>query len=273
LAGLSRPWLSRAPALGAAHSSTSSRRGSLKLGVVGYSLRLLSLDAAIAAMRRLGVRYASLYKAHVPWDAPPAHWSSGAQTFRNAGITPLSCGVMYLENTEPSLRQAFDYARAVGVPTMACHPDLAALPLLERFVREYDIRGAIHNHGPEDTVFPSPHEAWKAVQPYDRRVGLCIDVGHTARAGVDPAQAIRTYRERLYDVHLKDTTAPVGAGDTPVEVGRGRIDQRAILAALLDIGYQHMVGVELETDAADPLPGLAESVGYVRGMLGDMGAR
>jgi inosose dehydratase len=277
LASVGLHWLSRASypraAAWEAASSTPPRRGSLKLGVAGYSLRLFSLDAAIGAMRRLGLSYASLSNAHVPWDALPTRWSSGARKFRDAGITPLSCGVMYLKNTEASMRQAFEYARAVGVPTLVCHPDAEAFPLLERFVRAYDVKAAIHHHGPEDTVYPSPRDAWNAVQPYDKRIGLCIDVGHTARAGVDPAEAIRNYRERLYDVHLKDTTAAVGAEDTPVEVGRGRVDHRAIVGALLDIGYSYLVALEFEKDPADPLPGLAESVGYVRGMLADMGLR
>ena len=150
-----------------------------------------------------------------------------------------------------------------------CAPPPAALPILDKMVKEFDIRIAIHNHGPEDKEFPSPYDVWTAVQPFDKRVGLCIDIGHSARAGAEPAEAILKCRERLYDVHFKDihNTTPKGS---PVECGRGVLNLRAVCKNLVTIGYTHHVGFEYEKDADDPLPGLAESVGYVHGLLASM---
>jgi sugar phosphate isomerase/epimerase len=135
-------------------------------------------------------------------------------------------------------------------------------------VKSFDIKLAIHNHGPGDKRFPSPYDALKAAEKFDPRIGLCIDVGHTARAGVDPAEAIRKCKERLYDLHLKDVDPSLPQPE--VELGRGRLDVRAILQALLDVRYAHHVGFEHEKDAKDPIPGLAESVGYAKGMLSGM---
>ena len=147
-------------------------------------------------------------------------------------------------------------------------PDADAVQRTERFVREYDIRLAFHNHGPEDAIFPSPLDVWRAVQSYDARLGLCIDVGHAYRAGTDPAAAIRRCRARLYDVHLKDTLAGPGAKkDVPVLLGRGRLDIVGILAALLAIKYPYQVGLEHELDTPDPIPGIAQSFGYLRGAV------
>ena len=171
-----------------------------------------------------------------------------------------------MTNDEANIRAAFEYARDIGLPTMVCAPHPDSLPLLDKMVKEFDIKLAIHNHGPEDKRFPAPTDVWNAVQPYDRRIGLCIDVGHSARAGDDPAQAILHYRERLYDLHLKDL-ANITPKTANVEVGRGVLDIKGILAALLKIGYQYQAAFEYEKDANDPLPGLAESVGYVRGLL------
>jgi sugar phosphate isomerase/epimerase len=140
--------------------------------------------------------------------------------------------------------------------------------MTERFVREYDIRLAFHNHGPEDKIFPSPYDVWDAVQPYDERLGLCIDVGHSARAGVDPTEAILKCRSRLYDVHMKDTLSPAGdKKDKGVGLGFGRLDIRAIMAALLEIRFKGQVGLEYEIESEDPVPGMAQSYGYMRGML------
>jgi sugar phosphate isomerase/epimerase len=137
-------------------------------------------------------------------------------------------------------------------------------------VKEFDIRLAIHNHGPEDRgFFPSPFDVMRAVEDFDERIGLCIDVGHTARAGVDPADSIIKFQKRLFDVHLKDISA-MGDKNTPIEAGRGILDSKSILAALLKIEYQGHVGFEYEKDSQDPIPGLAESVGYTKGLLAGM---
>ena len=136
---------------------------------------------------------------------------------------------------------------------------------LDKFVKEFDIRLAIHNHGPEDKQLPSPYDVWNAVEKLDKRVGLCIDVGHTARAGVDPAEAIVKCKDRLHDLHLKDISTL--AKPSPIESGRGILNTQAILTALLKINYQGLAGFEYEKDSKDPIPGLAESVGYVRGLL------
>ena len=110
---------------------------------------------------------------------------------------------------------------------------------------------------------------WKAVEKYDPRVGLCIDVGHTARAKVNPAEAIRRCRERLYDLHMKDISSTEPDGKT-IEGGRGVLDMKGILAALVEIRYPHLLSFEYEKDENDPLPGLAETIGYTKGLLNGM---
>jgi sugar phosphate isomerase/epimerase len=238
----------------------------LKVGVASYTFRELPLEGVIRGIRRVGLRHVSIKDVHLPLRSSREERRAVAQRFRDAGITPLSCGVITLSNEEARVRQAFEYARDLSVPAIVAAPDPASLPLVERFAKEFDIRIAIHNHGPGDRHFPTPDDVWAAVQPLDARVGLCIDVGHTARAGADPAAAIRKCAARLYDLHLKDEShaAPDGA---PMECGRGVLDLRAIFQELLEIRYAHHVGVEYEKDASDPLPGLAESVGYVKGLL------
>jgi len=240
----------------------------LKAGVASYSLRGLKLDAAIKAIQRVDLKYVSIKDIHLKMDSSPEQRKAVAAQFRDVGITPLSCGVVTLENDEAQVRRAFEYTRDIGAPVMVCSPDPAAFGLLDQMVKSFDIKLAIHNHGPGDKRFPSPYDALKAAEKFDPRIGLCIDVGHTARAGVDPAEAIRKCRDRLYDLHLKDVDP--SQPQPEVELGRGRLDVRGILQALLDVRYTYHVGFEHEKDAKDPIPGLAESVGYAKGMLAGM---
>jgi sugar phosphate isomerase/epimerase len=240
----------------------------LKIGVATYTLRELPIEEAIKAIKRVGLKYVSIknVRNHIDLTHTTEERKQRAQMFRDAGLVPMSVGNVGMKNDEADIRRAFEYARDIGVPTMVCAPPKDAVPLLDKFVKEFDIKLAIHNHGPEDKQFPSPYDVWQAVEKYDKRIGLCIDVGHTARAGVDPAESIIKCRERLYDVHMKDIYA-LGNRNTPIESGRGILNTKAILAALLKIKYQGLVGFEYEKDAKDPVPGLAESVGYVKGVL------
>jgi sugar phosphate isomerase/epimerase len=241
----------------------------LKIGVASYTFSKLPLDVTIAGIRRVGVHYVSIKEAHLPLKSTAEQRKAVVAKFREAGITPLSCGNISMRGGESELRNAFEYARDAGIPTIVCAPSRENLPALDRLVKEFNIKLAIHNHGPEDRTFPSPLDVWKAVEGLDERVGLCIDVGHTARAGVDPVQAIRSCAARLYDVHLKDLVSREPRAKV-IEVGRGVLDIRGILQALRDIGFGGHVGLEHEKDMNDPLPGVAESIGYIRGTLASM---
>lgn len=277
LAGLILPMMGASRGLGAGdavpQASDAPAGQRLELGIASYSLRKLPIDAAVAALQAMRVRFVSAYSAHLPiLISTPEACREAAEKFRSGGLTLTSTGVVTLTSSEGVMRRAFECGRAAGLSTMTASyeafPDRDTLLLTERFVREYDIRLAFHNHGPNDKVFPSPLDAWAAVQPYDRRLGICVDVGHTARAGVDPVEAILTCAGRLYDVHMKDLTAGAGdKADQPVGMGYGRLDARSMMAALIKVGFKYQVGLEEEVKADDPIPGVAQSYGYMRGIV------
>ena len=237
-----------------------------KLGVASYTFRKMSLEDTIKALQRLNLHYISIKDFHLSLNSSTAERQAAVQKLKAAGITPLSCGNITMQNDEKNIRQAFDYAKDCGLPTIVCSPHPDSMPILDRMVKEYDIKLAIHNHGPEDKRFPSPYDVVKAVQKFDSRIGLCIDVGHTARAGVNPAEAIVKCKERLYDLHLKDinTTAPNG---TTIEAGRGVLDLPAIMRSLQKIGYTRLVAIEYEGQENDPLPSVAETLGYTNALV------
>lgn len=250
-------------------ASPDGRENGLRIGVASYSLRNLALDAAIETVVALRVKNIALFRAHCNWEAASVdECRAVGEKLKAVGLNLTGSGVVNLPNDEAKCRKAFENVKAAGMQSMVCKPELAALPIVEKLAKEFDQKLAIHNHGPEDKIYPTPEVIWNAIKSLDSRIGLCIDVGHTARFGDDPTVAIKKYAARLYDVHLKDSVAVIGAQrDVPVEVGAGRLDIRGMLRALLDIKYNGVVAFEYEKVAGNPVIGLAESVGHVRGIL------
>jgi len=254
------------PARAAAYGGgTQVKKAKFQLGLASYTLRKFDLDDTLAMTKRVGLKYIAFKDFHLALDSSGAKIRSVVRKVKDAGLELYGGGVIYMK-TEAQVRQAFDYARAAGMKVIVGVPVPKLLPLVDEMVKEYDIRVAIHNHGPGDKTYPVPASAHEKIKSLDKRIGLCNDIGHTMRAGVDPSVSIAKYADRLYDMHIKDVSAASAKGHG-VEVGRGVIDIPEVLRTLIRIDYRGIVSFEYEKDADDPMPGLAESVGYVRGAL------
>ncbi len=248
-----------------AKPSTDKADVGFGLGLASYTLRKFDLDQVIAMTQRLGLKRIALKSMHMPLNASDEQLEFMAQKVRQAGLDLYGAGVVYMKN-EAQVNEAFHYAQATGLKVIVGVPGHELLPLVEQKVKETDICVAIHNHGPGDKVYPTPASVYDRVKTLDKRIGLCLDIGHTQRLGIDPAEAAKRCEERLLDVHAKDVSASKANGST-VEIGRGVINIPWFLATLKQIGYARTVSFEYEKDANNPMPGLAESVGYVRGVI------
>jgi len=236
-----------------------------ELGIASYTLREFSLEDTLAMTRRLGIKNIALKSMHMPLESTPGEIDRIAATIRNAGINLYGAGVIYM-STREEVDRAFDYAKQAGLKVIIGVPEHELLDLCNEKVKEYDIKLAIHNHGPGDERYPSPESAYSRVEDLDPRMGLCVDIGHAVRIGLDPTEETSRFFDRVHDIHIKDVDKADESGKT-VEIGRGIIDIPAFLKLLLEKEYRGMASFEYEKDAEDPLPGLAESVGYVRGVL------
>lgn len=239
--------------------------GDLRLGVASYSLRKFSRAETIEIIKKLEVSCVSIKSFHLPHESSPKELAAGSQEFRDAGLEVLSGGNINL--TKPAeLRNMFEYAKHAGLPMMVCAPSPQTLDEVERLVKEFDIRIAIHNHGPEDEHFPTPRVALEALKNRDKRMGLCVDVGHTSRAGDDPVEWIRRAGPKLFDVHIKDLANLMDA-KSECPVGDGAMPVVSIFDTLRRMNYQGGVMLEYELDPNDPLLGMIKSVAYMRGVL------
>lgn len=246
-------------------SQAGKKKTPFSLGLASYTLRKFDLDQTLAMTRRVGLTHICLKSFHLPLDATPEQIAAAVAKVKEAGLDLYGGGVIGMK-TDKDVDQAFDYAKAAGMRTIVGAPIPDVLPLVNEKVKQFNIEVAIHNHGPGDKVYPTPESVYQKVEQFDKRIGLCIDIGHTARIGADPIADAERFADRLLDVHVKDVSAAAPEGKT-VEIGRGVLDIPAFLRTLLKVNYARVVSFEHEKDPDDPLAGLAESVGYIRGAL------
>jgi len=242
-----------------------------KLGVASYSLRNFSRQQAIEMTRSLGVRFINFKSVHLAYDAPPEEFARARAELNAAGLQLVGGGMITFDvDTDNGVKKYFDYAKAAGMPVIVCTCKASMLPRIEKFVRQYDIKIAIHNHGPEDPNFPSPYDVLKAVKGMDPRIGLCIDWGHTVRAGADPVRATADAGARVIDMHAKDLR-DFSSVDSQCVVGEGKMPVADIFRQLRAIRYQGYVNLEYEIEADNPLPGMKQSFSYMRGVISGLG--
>lgn len=257
----------QAPSLLASTPSSHARSTGIpfQLGIASYTFREFSLEETIEMTRRLDIPKLCLKSMHMPLESTPEEISARAAKVKEAGIDLYGGGVIYMADEE-QVENAFAYAGFAGMDLIVGVPEHELLGLCNKKVRETGIKLAIHNHGPGDEKYPTPESAYKLIKDMDPGMGLCVDIGHTVRIGADPIADTARFMDRVHDIHIKDEDKAEASGQT-CEIGHGVIDIPGFLEMLLEKNYSKVVSFEYEKDGEDPLDGLAESVGYVRGVL------
>jgi sugar phosphate isomerase/epimerase len=249
----------------AAGAAWAEKQRPFHLAMASYSLRKFSLDEALKMTASLGLDAICLKSMHLPLEASDADLAAAAAKAKEAGILIYGGGVITMKNTQ-AVDRAFEYAKAAGMTKIIGVPAPELLPLVNDKVQQYDIAVCIHNHGPGDDIYPTPDVAYERIKHLDKRIGLCHDVGHTVRVGKDPAAISQQCADRMLDVHIKDVSEATKSGHS-IACGRGVIDLPALLKTFVKINYQGYLSFEYEEEANDPIRGLAESVGYIRGVM------
>jgi sugar phosphate isomerase/epimerase len=243
-----------------------------KLGLASYTFRNFTRAQMIGYMKQLRLTDLNCkdVKDHLPMDTTAE--AAALADYSANGIKVHAAGTLYFPKDEDDdIRSKFEYCKRAGIKVIvAGDPEEKTLPRIEKFVKEYDIQFAIHNHGPEDKIWHSPLDVLKAVKGMDPRMGCCIDIGHCVRAGTDVVKAIHEVGPRLFDMHSKDLT-DFSAKESQVAVGDGKLPFRQIFEALIAIKYKGFVDLEYEVHGDDPMPGVIASFSYMRGVLSGMG--
>lgn len=255
---------------------SDKREDTFRLAMAGYTFNKFKLEPTLEALKKVDVHYLCIKDFHLPLDSTDAEIAAFHAKCKSFDVTGYGVGPLYM-GSEEEVNKAFEYARrvgvkiVVGVPFKAVEKKRVASPellqVVNRKVREYDMKYAIHNHGPDmPELFPSAESAIDLIKGLDKRVGLCLDIGHELRDGKDPVKAMVKFADRVHDLHIKNVTAANKSGRA-IEMPRGAIDMPAFVRALRKVRYSGMCSLEYEKDMDDPLNGVAESVGYFRGLM------
>jgi len=238
---------------------------SFKLGMAGYTFVKFDLETTLKTLQRCDVHYLCIKDFHLPVESTAEEIEAFHKKCADYGVTGYAVGPLYMKSKE-DIDKYFDYAKRVGVKLIVGVPDYELLPYVDQKVKEYDFNYAIHLHGPDIKIYPDAEDVWEHTKDLDPRIGMCLDIGHDTRNGKDPVADLKKYHTRVFDMHLKDVTAPTKLGYS-VEVGRGIIDFPALVKMMRKVNYTGVISLEHERNMDDPFMGIAESIGYFRAML------
>jgi inosose dehydratase len=258
------PAFSKYETFGKDLTSAPANQDLFNLAVAGWTFNKFKLDPSLEMMARVDVHYLCIKNFHLPLDSTPEQIAEFHARLKAKGVTGYAVGPIGMK-TEAEADQAFEYCKRTGVKMVVGVPEHELLPYIDKKVKEYGFNFAIHNHGYGDTLYPTVESVHQKVKDLDPRIGMCHDIGYSMLMGIDPAAVTIKYGDRIFDIHIKDVSAATEAGKD-CELGRGIIDFPAFFKALRTIRYKGMCSIEFEKDATDPLPGLAESVGYFKGV-------
>ena len=258
-----------------------------KIGVAGFTFHKAKLDKGLEIMQKIDCHYLCHKDFFIPYDASDAEIAAFKAKLAKYGVECTATGPLYAKD-EATLRQQFEFAKKLGVKVLVGVPyevtagakdewgpnrreSDAMLDAIEKLVKEYDVVYAIHNHGPDlPTLFPTAQAVWNRIKDRDPRIGFCFDIGHDRRTGSDTYAAVKAFADRIYDVHIKNILLKKDAkgfpGNFAVPAPRGDLDIPSIFRALTEAGYTGVCHIEYETDFEDNAMGLAESMGYYRGV-------
>lgn len=236
-----------------------------KIGIAGYTLYAFGTDGALDVLQKLGVKYFSVKDRQLPLDSTVEQMEAFKAKCAEHGVTGYTLGPIYMK-TQAEVDKTFAYAQRYGAKMFIGVPNYELLPYVIEKVKETGIKVAIHTHGPDGAAFPDIRTIVEMVKDPSLGVGCCMDLGHTFRSGYDVAKDIKTYGKWIYDIHIKDETEPTKAGRC-TEMGTGKMEFKPIFKALRKIGYKGVISLEHEKDLDAPLTGMAQSVGYLRGII------
>ena len=251
-----------APAFAKAMAGEQEAYGGFQMGLQTYTLRDFSFDQTLGHLKDLGLQYAQFFSKQLPITDDKAKIAEAKEKMKAAGVQILSWGVQGFSKNIDNTKKAFEFAKAMGFGVYSANPSADSFESLATLTKEYGIKIAIHNHGPEDKTYGRLEQVQKAVEKWPVEIGSCVDTGHVLRIGEDPVQWIKALGPRVHDVHLKDFSGPKGEDEKTL--GKGKLDVVGVLKALKEVKFSGILALEYEKNGPKLIDDIKECLETVR---------
>lgn len=244
-----------------------------RLGMTAYSLHKYTFFEAIEKTQKLGLSYIGglsfqkLSKEMNKNFEPPLSDDEIKKIRLKLdahGVRLMTYYFHRIPGDDAGCRRIFEFGRKLGIETFISEPLPESLDTIEKYCDLYDIKVAIHNHGPKQSPhFWDPAQIVKLCENRSPRLGACADVGYWIRAGLDPVKGIKTLGKRLITLQLHDLHATTPDGhDVPWGTGKGQTE--AILKALKALNVKPtLIGLEYSYDWFDSMPEMGQCAEFL----------
>jgi sugar phosphate isomerase/epimerase len=255
-AAVGMPWCSA--------RADTDKPGRPLLGMQSYTLRNFPVDKAITMTKELGLAHIEFFPGHFSPSSSPAKIAEMKEKMAAAGLRDSANGVNPFTKNHEANRKLFEFAKQVGMKNITADPTEDSFDSLDKLVAEYDIRIAIHNHGP-GARYDKIADVLKAIKGHDPRIGACADLGHYIRSAEDPVKAIMLLNDRLFGIHLKDFAEEKG-NSRGVILGKGHLDLVGVYKALRKVNFpaDGAFSLEYEENPGNPIPDVKECIAAAR---------
>ena len=244
-----------------------------KLGVQSYTFHLFSFAETLDKLNELGVNNVEVYygqKLGADFGEQTMDFNMDEETqnrlselvkFKNVKI--MASGVVIC-NDEDEWNRLFAFADKMGINIITCEPKKEHLDIVETLADKYKIDVAIHNH-PQPSDYWHPDMVMQALEGRSQRMGVCADVGHWKREGIDPVKALKQVSGRLKSLHFKDVKqAEEGEAEQhDVIWGTGICNVDQMIALLKDVGFSGLMSIEYEYNWENSVPDIKQCIDYM----------
>jgi inosose dehydratase len=245
-------------------AAADGKPGGFLLGIQSYSLRSYGVEEALRHVHEFSLQTIEFTDGHFSHESSPEQIAAMKKLCAAAGVKILAHGVNGFGKDHEANRKYFEFAKQAGIRNLSADPSEDAFDSLDKLVAEYDVRIAIHNHGP-GARYDKIADVLNAVKGRHKNIGACADLGHYIRSAEDPVKAITLLEGRLFGIHLKDFAEPRGDA-AGVILGKGQLDVEGVFKALKKVKFpaDGCLSLEYEENPNDPLADIRECLAIAR---------
>lgn len=222
-----------------------------KIGAQSFSFRHFDAEGAVQRLDELGLLYMEFCAVHFKPDISDPGFATLQDLMKTHKLEVPCFGVEQYGGDADANRKKFEFGKALEVEVLTADPAPEAFDSLDRLCEEFQIKIAIHNHGPK-ARYDRVEDTLKAIEGRHPFIGACVDTGHAIRSGEAPEEVIRALGDRVHSIHLKDWEF----NSDETILGEGDLNLERVVAALQEINFSGPIMMEFELDEDNPVPGM-----------------